>query len=208
MNLSPDLLPPIAEIRRIAQSLAMLDAVLSPEWDLRYYSFDGGWAPGEEMASMRNGSGDDWFLLFDAAGAALKGFAHELADAASFCGSIQEQVPPGFSSFLREPAFSMQHATFCYWSKREDSTWYKVDGFQGDDGSTELLAHLILGPAGYKAWAEDYFEVPVDFDAVAAVFAHEPLAESVIRALNPAADLDAAYADAVEIGFPRHGPDA
>ncbi len=78
--MSPEPLPSIAEIRCITQSLAMLDAILCPEWEYRYYSFNSAWGPSEEMASMRNGSGDDWFLLLDATGAALKGFAHELAD--------------------------------------------------------------------------------------------------------------------------------
>ena len=57
--MSPDLLPSIQEVRRIAQSLAMLDAILSPEWDDRYHSFNSAWGLNEEMASMRNGSGDD-----------------------------------------------------------------------------------------------------------------------------------------------------
>jgi hypothetical protein len=35
----------------------MIEAVVCPEWQYRYYSFNAGWAPGEEMASMRNGMG-------------------------------------------------------------------------------------------------------------------------------------------------------
>ena len=135
-------LPSIQELRRITQSLAMLDAILSPEWDYRYYSFNSAWGPGEEMASMRNGSGDDWFLLLDHAGAALKGFAHELADSFLLSQNIQTQVPADFSSFLNEPAFSMQHATFCYWRKSGDSSWSKVDGGPDDDGADEMLALL------------------------------------------------------------------
>ena len=61
-------LPDIPTQRRLTQSLAVLGAILSPEWDLRYYSFSK-WAEGEMMASMRNGSGDDWFLLFGPPGA-------------------------------------------------------------------------------------------------------------------------------------------
>ncbi len=33
-------LPSIAGLRRLTRSLAMLDAILSLEWDYRYYSFD------------------------------------------------------------------------------------------------------------------------------------------------------------------------
>ena len=201
--MSPDLLPSIPEVRRIAQSLAMLDAILSPEWDYRYFSFNSAWGPGEEMASMRNGSGDDWFLLLDSTGAALKGFAHELADDASLPQNIRDQVPALFSSFLGEPAFSLQHATFCYWRKATDPSWSKVSGALEDDGSDEMLELLVAGPSSYKEWAENYFEVPVALEAVSAIFSHQPLNDSVILALNPGAELDFTYAQALEIGYPR-----
>jgi hypothetical protein len=200
--MSPDGLPSILDIRRITQSLAMLDAILCPEWEYRYYSFDSGWGPGEEMASMRNGSGDDWFLLFDAAGAALKGFAHEIANDVSLPQNIQAHVPADFASFLNEPAFSMQHATFCFWRRTNDSSWTKVGSALADDGSDAMLALLVSGPTGYKEWAEGYYEVLVSLDAVAAVFSHQSLNDSVIRTLNPEAALDSTYAEAKEIGYP------
>lgn len=202
MNLSPNLLPPIPDVRRRAQSLAMLDAVLSPEWEYRYYSFNSDWGPGEAMASMRNGSGDDWYLLFDSAGAALRGFAHELAHDPSLPGNIQKQVPKDFSSFLAEPAFSMQHATFCYWRKSNDASLSQVVSRLGDDGSEDMLALLVSGPAEYKAWAEDYYEVPVALDVVESIFSHLPLDDAIILTLNPDADLDYIYGQAKEIGYP------
>ncbi len=70
-------LPDIAGLMRLTQSLAILDAVLSQEWEYRYYSFNHAWADGEKMASMRNGSGDQWFAIFSAAGAALHGVLRE-----------------------------------------------------------------------------------------------------------------------------------
>jgi hypothetical protein len=36
---SPDDLPSIDDLIRLSKGLAMLDAILSPEWDYRYYSF-------------------------------------------------------------------------------------------------------------------------------------------------------------------------
>jgi len=180
----------------------MLDAILCPEWEDRYYSFSGGWGHDEEMASMRDGSGDDWFLLLDSKGAALKGFAHELASDGSFPQNIQNQVPSDFMSFLGEPAFFMQHATFCYWRRSNDPSWSKVSGFLAEDGSEDMLALLVSGPSGYKDWAEGYFEVPVALDAVSAVFAHQPLNDSIILQLNPEADLGFTYTQAAEIGYP------
>jgi hypothetical protein len=56
--------PAIADLRDLCRSLAILDAILSPDWKGRYYSFNAGWADdddddGEEAASMCNRSGDE-----------------------------------------------------------------------------------------------------------------------------------------------------
>lgn len=67
------------------------------------------------MGSMRNGSGDDWFIHFGPFGAAIKGLAHEtpIAGDKVFVSEIQRQVPQAFSSFLAEPAFGMDWASYC-----------------------------------------------------------------------------------------------
>lgn len=198
----PELLPPPAQLRRITQSLAMLDAILSPEWEYRYYSFDARWGPGEEMASMRNGEGDDWFLLLDSAGAALKGFAHESTDDGGLAARIQQQVPAAFSAFLREPAFSMEAASFCYWRRHSDTQWHKVSSTQAQDGADTLL-HLLNGdPQTYQRWAESYYEVVVSAEITAAIFRHQPLTEDMIRTLNPDADPALVFAEATDIGYP------
>lgn len=104
--------------------MAMLDAILSPEWDGRYYSFNAHWAEGEQMASMRDGSGDEWFLSFTPAGAALKGFAHEFPMATRpVWPGVLSDVPGVFGDFLSEPAFSMEEATFCLWRTHSDRRW-------------------------------------------------------------------------------------
>src|SRR5438105_3956555 len=71
------LLPDVDGLRRTLQSMAMLDAILCPEWEFRYYSFNAAWDAGEQMGSMRNGSGDNFFAHFSPAGCWLKGFAHD-----------------------------------------------------------------------------------------------------------------------------------
>jgi hypothetical protein len=70
-------LPDIDRLKSLCQSLAMLDAIMSPDWEYRYYSFDSKWDLNEMMASMRNGQGDDFFILFNDNGAIIKGFDHE-----------------------------------------------------------------------------------------------------------------------------------
>lgn len=68
MQFDPTLLPDIESLRRRSQALAMLDAIVCPEWEGRYYSFNASWGETEAMGSMRNGSGDDWFILFSPLG--------------------------------------------------------------------------------------------------------------------------------------------
>src|SRR5262249_19116182 len=70
-------LPDVFGLRRLLQSLAMLDAVLESEWEYRYYSFNARWNNGEMMGSMRNGQGDEFFALFNAHGVFIKGFVHD-----------------------------------------------------------------------------------------------------------------------------------
>ena len=53
-------LPHPEEILKRSRALAALDLILSPEWEDRYYSFNSRWDSNEMMASMRNGSGDEW----------------------------------------------------------------------------------------------------------------------------------------------------
>jgi hypothetical protein len=57
--------------------MAVLEAVLSPEWESRRHSFDDHWSETESTASMRSGSGDEYSIVFSAAGAYVRGFDHE-----------------------------------------------------------------------------------------------------------------------------------
>ena len=203
------MLPDLPALRRLTKSLAMLDAILSPEWQYRYYSFNSRWNAGEQMASMRNGSGDDWFLLFGSWGAALKGFAHEaaLARDRGFPKRIQQSLPASFASFLHEAAFSMDCATFCLWRGVADLRWSVVSPGDGApspdrDGSAELLGILDGNPRTYQQWAQDYYEREIAFSAVQAIYEHHPLDEALLVALNPELALADLRADLDEIGYP------
>lgn len=200
-------LPDIDELQRLTQSLALLDAVLSPDWEMRYYSFNSRWAQDEMMASMRNGSGDDWFLLFSPVGTILKGYAHEspMAAGAPWSG-VLSGVPPAFQSFLTEPAFSVQDATFCFWCLRGESEWQRGSiSFPPDadpDGSEELLALLDGKPETYQAWAEESYECAVSLDSVRHIYRHRALTADTVRVLNPDVTLSDLADDIAEIGYP------
>jgi hypothetical protein len=201
-------LPDHAGFRRLTRSLAMLDAILSPEWEYRYYSFNSRWADGEMMASMRDGCGDHWFALFSSRGVALHGLAHEapMYRMDNPWPGVLESVPSILGGFLTEPAFDTKNTTFCIWRTAEDTSWQvgPVQYPPGDDpdGSGGLLAILDAEPRTYLAWAEAYYEHPIDLTAVEALYAHAGLSDELVRSLNPAATLAAIHDDVVEIGYP------
>ncbi|PWF54682.1 hypothetical protein C7C56_005370 [Massilia glaciei] len=195
------------------QALAMLDAILEEEWQYRYYSFNANWGENAQMGSMRNGSGDDFFTLFDDAGCFLKGFDHESTMSPyretplRTWPGVLDDVPVQFESALKEPAFSMQNTTFCIWRRAGDFTWSHGDidypeGEDDPDGSLWMLSALDGGPETYQSFAEDYHELEVEAGAVARVFAHEPLSAELLAAFPTSRSLRDVVLDAREIGYP------
>jgi hypothetical protein len=200
-------------LRRLIQSMALLDAILSPDWEYRYHSFNAHWAEGEQMGSMRNGLGDDFFALFDHAGCFLKGFVHDSlmapcrSDPKKIWPGVIDHVPPAFARGLGEPAFSVEDTTFCLWRGPCDPSW-QVGPIEwpedpDPDGSAQLLTLLDGNPESYQQYAEDYFEREIDMAAIEHVYAHKPLTQELLFLVNPGLSLEDLEADIVEIGYPR-----
>ena len=164
------------------------------------------------MASMRNGSGDEYFILFNEHGAAIKGFDHEAEmspwtlDPPAPWPGMYDRVSTDFSSFLNEPAFSMAEVTFCIWRRSGDAAWQcgEIAFPDGDDpdGSEWMLATLDGDPATYQAFAGDYYEVDVPLAAVQHIYEHRPLTDEAVQALNSDVTVERLQADALEIGYP------
>jgi hypothetical protein len=190
-------LPGPEELLRRSQALAMCDAIMSPAWEDRYYSVDSAWRPdrGERMASMRNGSGDEYSIVFSPAGVFIRGLDHEAPDSPG----LFDDVPGVFATQVTEPAFS-GGSNVCLWRETGDDRWHG----RGHDGAAWLFELLIEGTAeAYREFAEDYYEEAVDLDAVREVFAMRPLTGTLVRRLNP--DVTVAYLadDIAEIDYPR-----
>lgn len=205
-------LPSIAALGRQMQSLALLDAILEAEWQYRYFSFDAKWSKTEQMGSMRNGSGDDLFALFDSSGCFLRGFDHESVMSPwrsrhkKVWPGVLDHVPSEMSAALNEPAFHMEDTTFCIWRLGDDPNWRvgRVDFPEGDDpdGSEWMLSLVAGSPLDYQTFAADYFEVDVPLEPVKEIFAHAPLSRQLLARFPGVR----AWADLVEdaqgIGYP------
>ena len=191
----------------------MLDAILSPQWDYRYFSFNAVWdtSKSERMASMRSGSGDEYFLVFSPNGAILKGFDHDApmspwaSDPVALWPGVLDHVPETFASFLSEPAFSMGDCTFCIWRERGDQRWRcgPVVFPEGadPDGSGGLLWMFDGRPETYVDFASEYFEKTVEVDVVRRIYGHEPLSPQLVDGLNANAKWEDICNDAKEIHY-------
>jgi len=205
-------LPGIDEVKRISQSIATLDAIMTDEWEYRYFSFDASWGEGEMLATMRDGSGDSYFILFNSFGAIIKGYGHESAMAAYTVDSgkvwpgVLAELPPEFAAVLTDPAFVAEETSFCIWRKYSDSHWQtgKIEYPDAEfvDGSEDNLFMLDGIPKTYQQWATEYYGKAVPLDAVKAVYEHKPLTQQLVSSLNPERRIEDLESDLDEIRYP------
>lgn len=210
-------LPDLPTLRAWWQSLAALDAIMSPDWDYRYFSFNASWGEQEKMASMRNGSGDDCSVTFTPQGAYLRGFDHEpplspwtRTPPSPFPGLL-ESVPAVLQAAAHEVAWQIDGVTavtVSLWRLADDDRWHAAhaegEASTLDDGSDWLLEVVDGNPDTYLAFAEEYYEPeqPLDPSVVEHVFALRPLTVGQARRLNPDVDWDSLQSDLAEIGYP------
>ncbi|MFD7757640.1 hypothetical protein [Streptomyces sp. NPDC059757] len=213
-------LPEPETVRARSKAMAMLDAVLSPDWEMRYYSYDIQWAPGEELASMRDGCGNDYAVVFPAAGVYAQACNHGSPINAYYVSppapwpGLFDSLPDVFRPFAQEPAFQdhngVPRATACLWREHTDSAWrcgdiHVPDEDEDDaDGAEWLFGLLLEGTAeAYLEFAEEYYEVEPALEALQHVYDLKPLTQDVVSALNPEARLWDLAEDIAQIGYPE-----
>lgn len=214
-------LPSISTVRAVSRSLAVLDAILS-SGGFTAYAYDRRWSENEELASMDNGSGDEYSIVFTPSGAFIRGFDHESPmspygdDGYAPWPGLVESVPPEFAALVSEPAFCgdggaglFLAATVCLWRSHDDPAWRTGDiefpaaPFEDPDGSAWLFALLTEGtPEAYAAYAKAYFEVALDLADIRHVFEHRPLTDDLVQRLNQDTDLAALAGTLDTIGYP------
>jgi len=208
MNILNDL-PKPDDLNTKAKALAILDAIYCQEWDMRYFSHNAKWAENQQMSSMRNGEGNDYFLIHAPYGCAIKGnsSASRIAAGGAFFKSVERQIPARFAEFMAEPAFSMDQASFVLWFDEDAQAWRAAasddaPGDADDGGQAELLKWLCKGPEFYRSWAEEYYGVDVDLTLVNRAFNYQPISIAYIESLSIPIDRATLSADFEEIGFP------
>src|SRR5437762_1503651 len=173
----------LQDLKNKSKSLAALDAIIMQDWNLRYYSYNCRWSQSKEMASMRTGSGDHYFILFTPEGCVIKGFCRGAATA-RHQGDTQNfyaGLPAPFeASFLHEPAFLISDVSFVFWRLHADARWSKrPEGVSEiETGADVQLRILKGGPEGYSKWAKDYYERDFPLSAIRDVYNHVPINQS------------------------------
>lgn len=172
-----DLIPNPEALQNLCKSISALEAIISPEWEYRYYSYQKNWRINEEFCEMRNGQGDQMLILFTKDGVCINGFAHEskmngwkrvsIEEKKSFSkrlwgskeepeikriqelnNSVIEKLPTVFHDFIfGEPVKSIG-TTFCIWTI--DKNWKTGEiEFPDDDykDGSSDLLQLLDGKA-------------------------------------------------------------
>jgi hypothetical protein len=165
-------LPGIDELKKICQSIATLDAIICPDWESRYYSYNSKWSEQEEVASMQNGSGDQYYIVFNPHGALFYGFAHESSMSPWNLGGIKnrglkekisgwfapgkspseqqgwpgvvEDVPDAFREFISTEPVKSTGVTFCIWRGYGENQWQIGDIAFPDDQYGDGSQDLLL----------------------------------------------------------------
>jgi len=185
------------------QSMATLDAIFCPEWQDRYYSFDSGWGPSEQMGSIRNGSGDDLFVLFNESGCFLKGFSHEFTQKEFTPDMFYKNVADAFKAAVSEPAFSTHNVSFCAWHMSDGESWENSVKDEDLDPNVFFLIQDLDGKAStYLKFLINYHEMEADLVSLQAVFDHKVMTRELTKALNSEIDFSSLVSDLTQIGYP------
>lgn len=185
----------IEQLCKKMKSLALLDAIIEQEWEYRYFSYNSNWSDTEEMGSLRDGSGGEWFLWVSGSLAGYKCLSPEDGLMSDLQGA-KNNAPTVYESFINEPAFSMDQAT-CIWYL-EESHWVKYGN--SVNWLIDLNTILNWSASDYQAWAAEYYERDIDLSSVEEILGGQ-FSEELAKKLNSDIDMSLLLAELPDIGI-------
>lgn len=198
-------LPDRYRLQQICKAASVLDAILSQEWQYRYYSYNSKWSDSEEFCEIRNGHGDHVLILFNSAGCVINGMTHEYYPKDK--SKLTKGLPKVYDEFIfGEPVHTIG-TTFCLWTA-EDGRWQIGEVADFDDGSEERLRIFDGNPQTYINWAIDYYEDDfiVNENSARIVYdiyqGKELTKEMVLSISNKVNDWEQLKNDLIEIDYP------
>lgn len=197
-------LPDKNTLKKICKAISVLDAIISQDWEYRYYSYNSKWDKTEECLQMRNGAGDEMYILHHEGGCVINGFAHEYSQQDK--AKLTQNLPVIFSDFIFSEPVKSIGTTFCLWTT-ELKNWQVGKIESPEDNSDEMLK-IFDGPQAYVNWATEYFEgsykesgIPIA--TVTKIYAgHTLTKEMVLSIVNRLEDWEQLKSDLFEINYP------
>jgi hypothetical protein len=178
---------------------SILDTVLCRNPALRYHTYQPGRLPGVDVGVLDHGTGDELVCFLDSRnGCLVKGFDHEspmsphARDEFRAWPGVLDEVPGALAALLEAPEFRREETTFCIWRAKEDEQWWQGDVQEPDKGewSAHLLDHIFLDAGSYLDWAREYYNKDIPAVSVEGVYESCRADETLVRTINPKADLD------------------
>ncbi len=181
-------LPDAQKMKSSMRIMAVMDAILSPDWEYRYYSYDAYWGSDEIMASMRGSDGEHYFALFRGNNVIIKGlergcpWIHKRISGVKGEFPFETLLPGEFCDFFSQPAFLPEETSFCIW-QIENENWNSL--YELKAGELSILESIIHGAEAYASWAKDYYEVELDVVELERIFQGQPLNKEQCMKWNP-----------------------
>jgi len=199
------LLPDTKKLKSICKAISVLDAILSQEWEYRYYSYNNKWSDHEEFFEMRDGAGDQMLVLFTQNDSVINGFAHEYKQPDK--QKLTEKLPSIFNDFIFGEPVNSIGTTFCLWTS-EQKTWQTGQLENFEDNSEEMLNIFDGNPQTYIDWAAEYFEESykesgIPLETVEKIYSGQTLTKNIVLTIvEELEDWEQLEADLKEIGYP------
>lgn len=198
-------LPDRQKLQTICKAISVLDAILSQEWEYRYYSYNNKWADNEEFCEMRNGSGDQMLILFTHDSCVINGFAHEYPQQEK--QQLTKNLPSIFNEFIFGEPVKNIGTTFCIWTT-ENEKWKTGQVENYNDNSEEMLNIFDGNPQTYIDWATEYYdenciETGISLETVTEVYNGKTLTKKMVLSIvEELEDWKQLEEDLNEIGYP------
>jgi len=197
-------LPDKHDLRRICKAISVLDAILSPEEQYRYHTYNSRWGEGEELFEMRNGEGDHLLILFREDGCVINAFCHELKQPS--INEVTKNLPPAFNEFIFSEPVKSIGTTFCIWTY-EKSEWRANKNADAAMCIKEMFFLFDDKPSTYTNWANEYYAgsyvaAGLPTRVIQKIYNEEPLTKEMVLALvNEVEDWDALQSDMEQIDY-------
>jgi hypothetical protein len=195
------LLPDRKSLQSICKAISVLDAIISLDWEYRYYSYNSKWGNNEQCFQMHNGSGDEMHILFREDGCVINGFAHEYEQQNK--EQLIQHLPSIFNEFIFGEPVNSIGTTFCLWTS-EFQGWQVGQIKSYNDGSEKMLFIFDGKSQTYIDWATEYFEKDnIPLKIVTEIYNKQTLSkEMVLSIVDEVEDWEQLINDLAEIDYP------